>query len=425
MGDSGTRGRGNTGTPPPRVSGSGASGASPLLRVPESLPSPCQGNFLTFPLPKRGILAGILLTVLSFTKIELMVFDFQPQSLTRLASKVSAVALTVGLAACGGGQQVSLVGAGASFPAPVYQRWFQDLSNSNPNLQVDYQSVGSGAGVERFVQQLVDFGASDVAMTDEEIAKVDRGVLMLPMTAGSIVLAYNLPGVDNLQLSREAYAGIFLGEITNWNDPQIAQDNPGVNLPDQTITVVHRSDGSGTTGVFTKHLSAISPEWKQQVGEGKTVQWPTGLGGAKNDGVAAGIAQNEGAIGYVEYGFAKNADLPTAALQNKSGNFIKATDESASATLAAVTLPENLRAFITDPEGNNSYPIVTYTWLLVYKTYDNPETAQAMETAIEYGLNEGQQTAPELGYIPLPPNVRQKVAETADVISPDSEITIK
>jgi len=357
-----------------------------------------------------------------------MVFDIQPKSLTRLASKVSALALTVGLAACGGGGgggQVSLVGAGASFPAPIYQRWFQDLSNSDPNLQVDYQSVGSGAGVERFVQQLVDFGASDVAMTDEEIAQVDRGVLMLPMTAGSIVLAYNLPGVENLQLSREAYTGIFLGEITNWNDPQIAQDNPEVNLPDMGITVVHRSDGSGTTGVFTKHLSAISSEWKERVGEGKTVQWPTGLGGAKNDGVAAGISQNEGAIGYVEYGFAKNADLPTAALQNQSGNFIKATDESASATLAAVTLPENLRAFITDPEGDNSYPIVTYTWLLVYKTYENPETARAMETAIEYGLNEGQQTAPQLGYIPLPPNVRQKVAETADVISPDSEITIK
>jgi phosphate transport system substrate-binding protein len=356
-----------------------------------------------------------------------MVFDFQPKSLSRLASKASALALTVGLAACGGGGggQVSLVGAGASFPAPIYQRWFQDLSNSDPNLQVDYQSVGSGAGVERFVQQLVDFGASDVAMTDEEIAKVDRGVLMLPMTAGSIVLAYNLPGVENLQLSREAYTGIFLGEITSWNDPQIAQDNPGVNLPDQSITVVHRSDGSGTTGVFTKHLSAISSEWKEQVGEGKTVQWPTGLGGAKNDGVAAGISQNEGAIGYVEYGFAKNAGLPTASLQNKSGNFIKATDESASATLAAVTLPENMRAFISDPEGGNSYPIVTYTWLLVYKTYDDPEKAKAMETAIEYGLNEGQQVAPQLGYIALPRNVREKVASVADTISPDSQIAIK
>lgn len=359
-----------------------------------------------------------------------MVFDFQLKSLTRLASKASALALTVGLAACGGGgggggQQVNLVGAGASFPAPIYQRWFQDLSNSNPNLQVDYQSVGSGAGVERFVQGLVDFGASDVAMKDDEIAQVDRGVLMLPMTAGSIVLAYNLPGVENLKLSREAYVDILLGKITKWNDPMIAQDNPEVNLPDQTITVVHRSDGSGTTGVFTQHLSSISPEWKQKVGDGKTVEWPTGLGGAKNDGVAAQISQNEGAIGYVEYGFAKSTGLSSAALQNQSGQFIKASDESASATLAAVTLPENLRAFITDPEGENSYPIVTYTWILAYQTYDDPEKAKAVEAAIEYGLNEGQQIAPELGYIPLPPNVRQKVAEAADKISPDRQITIK
>ncbi|NEP80765.1 MAG: phosphate ABC transporter substrate-binding protein PstS, partial [Okeania sp. SIO3B3] len=216
--------------------------------------------------------------------------------ITRIAAKVSAVALTIGLAACGGGGntdgtggQVNLVGAGASFPAPLYQRWFQDLSQSDPNLQVDYQSVGSGAGVSRFTQELVEFGASDVAMTDEEIAQVGRGVILLPMTAGSIVLAYNLPDVSGLKLSREVYVDILLGNITNWNDPKIAAINPDVTLPDQTITVVHRSDGSGTTGVFTKHLSAISREWKEKVGEGKTVQWPVGIGGAKNDGVTAQI----------------------------------------------------------------------------------------------------------------------------------------
>ena len=356
-----------------------------------------------------------------------MVFRFQPKSLIRFTSRAAAVALTVGLAAgpSNSQQQVYLVGAGASFPAPLYQRWFQDLSNSNPSLQVDYQSVGSGAGVERFVQGLVDFGASDVAMKDEEIAKVDRGAMMLPVTAGSIVLAYNLPGVSDLKLSREAYVNIFLGKITKWNDPKIASDNPGVNLPDQDITVVHRSDGSGTTGVFTKHLSAISSEWKQAVGEGKTVQWPTGLGGAKNDGVAALVSQNEGSIGYVEYGFSKMAGLPTAALQNKSGAFIKASDESASATLGAVQLPANLRAFISDPEGGNSYPVVTYTWLLVYKSYDDPAKAEAMEKAIEYCLNEGQEIAPQLGYIALPMNVRQKVAQVADTISPNNKIAIR
>ncbi|NES79426.1 MULTISPECIES: phosphate ABC transporter substrate-binding protein PstS [Okeania] len=363
-----------------------------------------------------------------------MQFAINLARITRITVKMSAVALTIGLAACGGGgdtdgtgggAQVNLVGAGASFPAPIYQRWFQDLSQSDPNLQVDYQSVGSGAGVERFTQELVDFGASDVAMTDEEIAQVGRGVILLPMTAGSIVLAYNLPDVSGLKLSREVYVDILLGKITNWNDPKIAAINPDITLPDQTITVVYRSDGSGTTGVFTKHLSAISPEWKEKVGEGKTVQWPVGIGGAKNDGVTAQIRQSEGAIGYVEYGFAKSAGLNMASLENSSGKYIEPTAESATATLEAVVLPENLRAFITDPEGDNSYPIVTYTWMLAYGQYDDAGKAQGIEKMIEFGLNEGQKISGEIGYIPLPDNVRQKVLETADKISPDYNMTLK
>ncbi|MGD1700371.1 phosphate ABC transporter substrate-binding protein PstS [Dapis sp. BLCC M229] len=357
-----------------------------------------------------------------------MKFGINLSGITRITAKVSAVALTIGLAACGGnggGGQVSLVGAGASFPSPIYQRWFQDLSNSDSSLQVDYQSVGSGAGVERFTQELVDFGASDVAMKDEEIAKVGRGVILLPMTAGSIVLAYNLPDVSGLKLSREVYVDILLGKITNWNDPKIAEINPDLTLPDRAITVVYRSDGSGTTGVFTKHLSAISPEWKEKVGEGKTVQWPVGIGGAKNDGVTAQIRQSEGAIGYVEYGFAKSAGLNMASLENSSGNYVEPTAESATATLEAVVLPENLRAFITDPEGDNSYPIVTYTWMLAYGEYPDAAKAQGVEKMIEYGLNEGQQVSSELGYIPLPDNVRQKVLETADKISPDYNMTLK
>lgn len=346
-------------------------------------------------------------------------------SFSRRAVSISAVALTLGLASCGADESVSITGAGASFPAPLYQRWFQELSTQNPNLLVDYQSVGSGAGVERFTQELVDFGASDVAMKDEEISKIDRGVLMLPMTAGSIVLAYNLPGVQDLKLSREAYLDIFLGKITKWNDPKITRTNSGVNLPDQKITVVHRSDGSGTTGVFTKHLSAINPEWKEKVGEGKTVEWPTGIGGKGNEGVSAQIKQNAGAIGYVEYGFAKSSKLNVASLENQGGKFIKPTDESASLALGAVKLPENLRAFITDPEGAESYPIVTYTWLLAYKKYDDPKVAKAVEEVIEYGLTEGQKVSPSLGYIPLPQNVRQKVAEVANQISPDYEIDLK
>jgi phosphate transport system substrate-binding protein len=292
---------------------------------------------------------------------------------------------------------------------------------------VNYQSVGSGAGVEQFTQNTVDFGASDVAMTDEEIAKVKKGVLMLPMTAGSIVLAYNLPGVEGLKLSRDTYVGIFLGKITKWNDPAIAKDNPDLKLPDKPITVVHRSDGSGTTGVFTKHLSAISPEWKSSIGDGKTVQWPTAgkfIGGKGNEGVTAAIQQNEGAIGYIEYGYAKNNNLTMASLQNKAGQFIAPNDESAAATLAAVELPTDLRAFITDPEGEKSYPIVTYTWILAYKKYDDPQKAIAMEGTIQYGLTKGQQQSAALGYIPLPASVVEKVAKAADQISPDYQIKL-
>jgi phosphate transport system substrate-binding protein len=373
----------------------------------------------------------------------------------RLATSISVVALAASLAACGGQssdnkaadsgsspgasteagsnklalkQDVAIVGAGASFPAPIYQRWFQDLNGKYPNLQVNYQSVGSGAGVEQFTAGTVDFGASDTAMKDEEVAAVgdDKGgVLMLPMTAGSIVLAYNLPEVQGeLKLPREVYADILLGKITKWNDPKIAAANEGVQLPDQNIAVVHRSDGSGTTSVFTEHLSTISPEWKDKVGAGKTVQWPKGVGAKGNEGVTAQIQQTPGAIGYVEYGYAKNNNLKFASLENKAGQFVAPSDESASKTLEKVELPENLRAFITDPEGEEAYPIVTYTWLLVHEKYPDPEKAKAIEAMVEYGLTEGQQVSGELGYVPLPKNVAEKVAAAADKISPDYQISI-
>jgi phosphate transport system substrate-binding protein len=323
-----------------------------------------------------------------------------------------------------------MTGAGASFPAPLYQNWFVELSKKQPQLQVNYQSVGSGAGVEQFTSETVDFGASDVAMTDEDMANIDRGVILLPMTAGSIVLTYNLQGVESgLKLTRDAYTNILLGNITTWNDPAIAESNPDVELPDQKITVVHRSDGSGTTGVFTKHLSAISEEWTKEIGEGKSVEWPTTkgtfVGGKGNEGVTAQVQQTAGAIGYVEYGYAVNNNLAIASLENSSGNFIEANDETGSATLAAVELPENLRAFITDPEGEESYPIVTYTWMLAYEQYDDPTIAKAMEVMIEFGLNEGQAISPQLGYIALPQNVRERVAEAADQISPDYTITVQ
>lgn len=381
-----------------------------------------------------------------------MLFRINSIKSTRLAASLSVAALTVSLTACGGTSNqassggassgtnqagadkaaftgnIALIGAGATFPAPLYQRWFQDLNGKYPNLQVNYQGVGSGAGVEQFTAGTVDFGASDTAMKDEEIAKVGDakgGVLMLPMTAGSIVLAYNLPEVQGeLKLPRQVYTDIFLGNIKKWNDAAIAKANPDLKLPDQNITIVHRSDGSGTTGVFTKHLSEISPEWKSKVGDGKTVQWPSGVGAKGNDGVTAQIKQTQGSIGYVEYGYAKNNDVKFASLENKAGKFVAPSDQSASKTLESVQLPENLRAFITDPEGDDSYPIVTYSWILAHKKYPDAEKAKAIEAMIQYGLTEGQKAAPELGYVPLPKNVAEKVATAADQISPDNKISL-
>jgi phosphate transport system substrate-binding protein len=327
------------------------------------------------------------------------------------------------------GARVSLIGAGASFPALLYQSWAISLYQAMPELRVNYQSLGSGAGVEQLIDQTIDFGASDVAMTDDELAQVEAGVLLLPMTAGSIVLAYNLPQLEApLRLSRQTYSKIFLGQITTWNDPKIVADNPGLTLPDLPITVVHRSDGSGTTAVLTAHLSEINRSWKTLVGIGKSIDWPdTGrfIGGKGNEGVTVQILQTQGAIGYLEYSYAMNNTLPMAALENKSGYFVRPSNASATATLTAVQLPANLRAFITDPEGVDSYPIVTYTWLLACQHYDDPLKAKAVELFVDYGLNQGQAVAPALGYVPLPQAVRQQVAALADGISGEYTIAVK
>ncbi len=318
------------------------------------------------------------------------------------------------------GASVTLTGAGASFPAPLYQRWFAEYSKINAKTQINYQSVGSGAGVKQFVSGTVDFGASDVAMKEDEIKQVAKGVVLLPMTAGSIVIAYNLPEVTSaIKLSRQIYAEILLGKITKWNDPKIAEINPGLTLPDKPITVVHRSDGSGTTAVFTKHLSAVSPEWKAGPGEGKTVEWPQGFVGAKgNEGVTAQILQTEGALGYVEYGYAKQQNLKMAALENKAGKYVEPSAEAAAKTLAAVELPENLVKFIDDPEGESSYPIVSYTWIMAYKQYESADKAKALKDVLKWGLTDGQKLSDQLGYVPLPPEVVTKVTAAVETIKP-------
>jgi phosphate transport system substrate-binding protein len=309
---------------------------------------------------------------------------------------------------------VTLQGSGASFPAPIYSRWFREFSNENSNVRVNYQATGSGAGIKAFIEGQTDFGASDAAMTDEEIKQANGNVQLLPITAGNIVLAYNLEGVPALQLTRSAYVGIFLGKITKWNDPEIAKANPGLTLPNTDVTVVHRSDGSGTTFVFTQHLAAVSSDWK--AGKGTSIEWPVGVGGRKNDGVAALIAQTPGSIGYVEYAFAVTSKMPMAALENKAGKFVPATLEASKQALSAVSLPEDLRAWVTDPEGEGSYPIVTYTWILAKKKYGDATKADAMKKLLVWCLTEGQKLSEELHYVPLPPAVSEKVLQAAATI---------
>jgi len=340
-------------------------------------------------------------------------------SLKPFAGVVILFAASVILSACGGSKEenVKLQGAGASFPAPLYLKWFKSYGDAHPNVQVDYQSVGSGSGVKSFIDRTVDFGASDAAMKPEEIAKVPGGVQLLPMTAGSIVLAYNLKEVPNLKLSREAYTGIFSGKITKWNDPVIAGANPDAKLPDAPINVVVRADSSGTTYVFTKHLSAVSQDFGKNIGVNNMPNWPVGTRSKGNEGITASLMTTPGSIGYIEYGYAHSQNLPIATLQNKAGTYVAATTASAEAALAGAEMPEDLIAWVSDPDGKDAYPIVTFTWMLFYKKYDDKNKLDAIRALINYGLTDGQKESESLGYVPLPAPVVDKVKAAAGNIS--------
>ncbi|MBK8174512.1 MAG: phosphate ABC transporter substrate-binding protein PstS [Rhodospirillales bacterium] len=315
--------------------------------------------------------------------------------------------------------ETRLIGSGASFPFPIYSTWFKSFSKAHEDIRVDYQAKGSGAGIQDFINHTVDFAASDAAMTDEQISKVDAGVVLLPMTAGTIVLAYNLPdSPKDLKLPRDVYPAIFAGKITTWRDPKIVAANPDIKLPDLPITVVRRSDSSGTTFVFTKHLSAIDPEFAKEVGSGTTVQWPGSdkfVAAPKNDGVTATIKQTPGAIGYIEYGYAKLTKADTALLQNKDGNYIEGDAKGGEAALASATLGADLRGWVEDPAGADAYPISTFTWMLFYKKQD-ADKAKSLRLLVDYCLAEGQPIADSMGYIPLPPSVIEKVRAAAEQI---------
>ena len=342
------------------------------------------------------------------------------RSITVCASLVlilSACGGTGGAGGSAGGDAVTLQGAGASFPAPLYNKWFKSYSTAHQNVLVDYQSVGSGSGVKSVIDHTVDFGASDAAMKPEDMAKVPGGVQLFPMTAGSIVLAYNLQGIDGIKLSRKAYSGVFLGTIKKWNDPAIAGSNPGAKLPDAPINVVVRADSSGTSFVFSQHLSAISEDFGKSVGANTMPNWPAGTKSKGNEGVTASLMTTPGSIGYIEYGYARSQKVPFAVLENKSGKFVAADTASGQAALASATLPDNMIAWASDPEVADAYPIVTYTWLITYKKYPDKNKQQAIQDLIKYGLTDGQKDAEGLGYIPLPKAVVDKASAAVQNIS--------
>lgn len=326
--------------------------------------------------------------------------------LAGLASLAVAQTPATSLAPAGA---VTLQGAGATFPAPLYEKWINLYRKAHPAVTIDYQAVGSGEGTKRFLANTVDFGASDAALSDAQIQQAKSGAALIPVTAGAIVLAYNLPDVTGpLKLSREVYADIFLGKLRRWDDPRIQALNPNLKLPAQTIALITRQDSSGTTYAMTSHLSAISPEWRNGPGVGKTVDWPgIAMSARGNAGVAGRIKHSWGALGYVEYGFAKRLGLPMVHLQNKAGAYIEPGLASGQAALAANVgqIPANLRVFLPDPDGAESYPIVTFTWLLLHERYADPTKGAALKTFVGWALSEGQGYSDAEGYIPLPDGV--------------------
>jgi phosphate transport system substrate-binding protein len=303
--------------------------------------------------------------------------------------------------------EVTLSGAGATFPAPLYERYIREMRKAHPEIKVNYQGIGSGGGIKQTIAGTVDFGASDAAMTDAEMAKVPGGVLLIPTAGGAVSVAYNLAGIKGLKLPNPVLAGIFTGKITSWSDPQIAKANPGMKLPAGAIKPVVRADGSGTAFIFTNHVSAISPEFKAQVGASKEPKWPSGfLKGKGNPGVAGLIKSTPGSIGFTEYEFALKNGLTSAAVQNGSGKYVAPSLKSANQALADVQFPENFRAF--DINSAQGYPIVGLTWLLVPKTHKNPAKAKAIVTMVKWMLTSGQQFNDDLNYTSIPTGVASR-----------------
>src|SRR5438067_4824267 len=317
--------------------------------------------------------------------------------------------------------QTTLNGAGATFPNPMYSKWFSEYHKLHPEVQVNYQPIGSGGGIRQVTEATVDFGASDMPMTDEQLmvaqAKLGTKVLNVPTVLGADVPAYNIPGVNTeLKFTPEILAGIFLGHITKWSDAAIAKVNPGVKLPNQEIIVVHRSDGSGTTFIWTDYLSKVSPEWKTKVGTNTSVNWPTGIGGKGNEGVSGQIKQTPGALGYVELIYAIQNKMPYAEVKNSAGKFIKPSLESITTAMATAQIPDDFRFSITNAAGSDSYPICGATWLLVYEQQKDAAKGKKLVEFLKWAAKDGEKMAKDLQYAPMPESLRQRVLKRIEEI---------
>jgi phosphate transport system substrate-binding protein len=328
----------------------------------------------------------------------------------RIALLLGCVLLALPLLA----ETTTLNGAGATFPYPMYSKWFSEYNKLHPDVQINYQSIGSGGGIRQVLAGTVEFGASDGPMTDEQLGQAKVKILHIPTVLGAVVPAYNVPGVSGeIKFTPDVVANIFLNKITNWNDPAIAKANPGVTLPNQPIIVIHRSDGSGTTYIFTDYLSKVSKEWESTVGKGTSVKWPIGLGGKGNEGVAGQIRQLQGSIGYVELIYAVQNNIPYGSVKNAAGNFVKATLEGVTEAAASVkSMPADFRVSITNAPGKDAYPISSFTWLLIPVQAKDPKNGKILSDFLNWMVNDGQKMTKQLAYAPLPDSVAEKVKVT-------------
>ncbi len=321
--------------------------------------------------------------------------------------------------------QTVVQGAGATFPYPLYSKWMSEYQKVQPSVNVNYQSIGSGGGIKQILEGTVDFGATDAPMTAQERAKAKSPIFHLPVTLGSVVVSYNVPGVSaSLKLTPEVLSGIFMGQITKWNDARLTGINPGVSLPATPITVAYRSDGSGTTAVFTEYLAKVSVDWKSKVGVGKSVKFPVGLGGKGNEGVTGLVKTTPGAIGYLELAYAKQNKLPVASIRNKAGKFITPSPEATTSAATGNEIPADLCMSITDSNGAKDYPIASYSYILVYENAKDPVKGKAVADYLWWAIHDGQKFAAALDYAPLPKDVLPKVEAKLKSLKANGQILI-